>query len=150
MFDVGFSELILLAIVALVVLGPEKLPHAARMTGAWLGRIRRTMTNIQLEIEKEVSASELKERMNKEIERLKTVSNPISDEIKAVEQTIHQGLHDASLTVDAAPVYNVAPANIAETLLPTTTSNEIIAASDASTPTITTPEPVNLIKNPSL
>jgi len=150
MFDVGFSELILLAIVALVVLGPEKLPHAARMTGAWLGRIRRTMTNIQLEIEKEVSASELKERMNKEIERLKTVSNPISDEIKAVEQTIHQGLHDASLTVDAAPVYNVAPANIAETPLPTTTSNEIIAASDASTPTITTPEPVNLIKNPSL
>ena len=150
MFDVGFSELILLAIVALVVLGPEKLPHAARMTGAWLGRIRRTMTNIQLEIEKEVSASELKERMNKEIERLKTVSNPISDEIKGVDQTIHQGLHDASLTVDAAPAYHSTPENIVEPPLPTTTSNEIIAASDASTPTITTPEPVNLIKNRSL
>ena len=64
MFDVGFSELILLAIVALVVLGPEKLPHAARMAGAWLGRIKRTMTNIQMEIEKEVSAQEMRDRIN--------------------------------------------------------------------------------------
>ena len=51
MFDVGFSELVLMAIVALVVLGPEKLPHAARVAGAWVGRIRRTVSNMQAEIE---------------------------------------------------------------------------------------------------
>lgn len=105
MFDVGFSELILLGIVALVVLGPEKLPHAARMAGAWLGRIRRTVIDIQAEIEKEVSAAELKQRMNDEIARLKAATNPIEEEIKAVENTIHQQMTDASQTVDAAPAY---------------------------------------------
>lgn len=105
MFDVGFSELILLGVVALVVLGPEKLPHAARMAGAWLGRIRRTVIDIQAEIEKEVSAAELKQRMNDEIARLKAATNPIEEEIKAVENTIHQQMTDASQTVDAAPAY---------------------------------------------
>jgi sec-independent protein translocase protein TatB len=66
MFDVGFSELILLAIVALVVLGPEKLPHAARVGGAWVARIRRSISTVQAEIEREVSAQELKTRMEKE------------------------------------------------------------------------------------
>ncbi|MCP5176204.1 MAG: twin-arginine translocase subunit TatB [Moraxellaceae bacterium] len=105
MFDVGFSELILLGIVALVVLGPEKLPHAARMAGAWLGRIRRTVIDIQAEIEKEVSAAELKQRMNDEIARLKAATDPVTEEIQAVENTIHQQLNDASQTVDAAPTY---------------------------------------------
>ena len=100
MFDVGFSELILLAIVALVVLGPEKLPHAARMAGAWLGRIKRTMTNIQMEIEKEVSAQEMRDRINQEIERLKALSDPINDEIKAVENTIHQHVNEDSDNID--------------------------------------------------
>ncbi len=66
MFDVGFSELVLLAIVALVVLGPEKLPHAARIIGAWVGRIRRTVGNMQAEIEREVAAQEIKSRLEKE------------------------------------------------------------------------------------
>ena len=97
MFDVGFSELILLGIVALVVLGPEKLPHAARMAGAWLGKIRRTVIDIQAEIEKEVSAAELKQRMNDEIERLKAATNPIQEEMKAVENTtMNLNLHPSS------------------------------------------------------
>ena len=56
MFDVGLTELIVLAIIALVVLGPEKLPHAARMAGAWMGRIRRMIINVQADIESEVAA----------------------------------------------------------------------------------------------
>lgn len=72
MFDVGFSELILLAIVALVVLGPEKLPHAARMAGAWMGRIRRSIISVQAEIENEVAAAEMRERIRKEMEKAKS------------------------------------------------------------------------------
>jgi sec-independent protein translocase protein TatB len=100
MFDVGFSELILLGIVALVVLGPEKLPHAARMAGAWLGKIKRTVIDIQAEIEKEVSAAELKQRMNDEIEKLKALSEPIEAEIEVVKNTIHQQINDVSQTLD--------------------------------------------------
>lgn len=71
MFDVGFSELVLMAVVALVVLGPEKLPHAARVAGAWVARIRRTVGNMQAEIEREVSAQEMRERLKKEIEAVR-------------------------------------------------------------------------------
>lgn len=67
MLDIGFSELLLFAIVALVVLGPEKLPHATRMAGAWLGRIRRTVADMQAEIEKEVAVQELRDRLRKDI-----------------------------------------------------------------------------------
>lgn len=103
MFDVGFSELLLLAVVALVVLGPEKLPHAARMTGAWIGRIRRTVLGIQAEIEKEVAAAEMRDRIQKEMERLKATEVSINQELNAVENTIRQSVTDASSGPDAAP-----------------------------------------------
>lgn len=70
MFDVGLTELIVLAIIALVVLGPEKLPHAARMAGAWMGRIRRMIINVQADIESEVAAQEMRERIRKEMEKV--------------------------------------------------------------------------------
>ncbi|MBK7299499.1 MAG: twin-arginine translocase subunit TatB [Moraxellaceae bacterium] len=133
MFDVGFSELILLGIVALVVLGPEKLPHAARMAGAWLGKIKRTVIDIQAEIEKEVSAAELKQRMNDEIEKLKALSEPVEEEIQAVQNTIHQHIDEASKTVDAAPAYIESLAST-----PDTTTNA--TSDEASTST------VNLVK----
>lgn len=81
MFDVGFSELILLAIVALVVLGPEKLPHAARMAGAWAGRIRRAVISVQADIENEVAAAEMRERIKQEMEKAKTaLTHDLTDE----------------------------------------------------------------------
>lgn len=155
MFDVGFSELILLAIVALVVLGPEKLPHAARMAGAWLGRIKRTMTNIQMEIEKEVSAQEMRDRINQEIERLKALSDPINDEIKAVENTIHQHVNDASQSIDAAPAYLEAQNNTPIATEQNTSDIAVTTTDETNTESIThhpvtATEPVNLIKNQSL
>lgn len=70
MFDVGFSELLLLAIVALVVLGPEKLPHAARIAGAWVARIRRTISTMQTEIEREVAAQEVRQALEKQFQQM--------------------------------------------------------------------------------
>ena len=66
MFDIGFTELLLLGVVALLVLGPERLPHAARMAGAWIAKIRRTFISLQVEIEREVSASEIQARLKQE------------------------------------------------------------------------------------
>lgn len=70
MFDVGFSELLLLAIVALVVLGPEKLPHAARIAGAWVARIRRTISTMQTEIEREVASQEVRQALEKQFQQM--------------------------------------------------------------------------------
>lgn len=92
MFDVGFSELFLLAVVALIVLGPEKLPHAARMTGAWVGRIRRMVISVQAEIEKEVSAQEMRQRIEEEMRKMR--ESELADSLREEAQALDQGLHD--------------------------------------------------------
>ncbi len=65
MFDIGFSEVLLLAIISLVVLGPERLPHAARLAGAWMGKARRVFFDFKHEVESEIQAKELKDRLDK-------------------------------------------------------------------------------------
>lgn len=87
MFDVGFSELLLLAVIALVVLGPEKLPHAARMAGAWVGRIRRMLISVQADIENEVAAAEMRERIKKELEKAKA-STGLTEAQAALEHAL--------------------------------------------------------------
>jgi sec-independent protein translocase protein TatB len=63
MFDVGISELALIGVVALIVLGPERLPKAARMAGALLRRLRGSWNSLRYELEREVAADELKRSM---------------------------------------------------------------------------------------
>ncbi|MEQ1512045.1 MAG: Sec-independent protein translocase protein TatB [Lysobacteraceae bacterium] len=60
MFDIGFSELFLTAIVALVVLGPERLPKAARFAGLWVRRARAQWYSVKNELENELASEELK------------------------------------------------------------------------------------------
>ena len=55
MFDIGFPELVLVAIVGLLVIGPERLPEALRTLGLWLGRMRRSFVAVKSEIEKALS-----------------------------------------------------------------------------------------------
>ncbi|MCA0197227.1 MAG: Sec-independent protein translocase protein TatB [Proteobacteria bacterium] len=63
MFDVGFGELLLIAVVALVVLGPERLPKAARFAGLWVRRARAQWYSVRAELERELEAEELKRGM---------------------------------------------------------------------------------------
>jgi sec-independent protein translocase protein TatB len=66
MFDMGFWELLVIGVVALVVIGPERLPKVARIAGLWLGRARRTLSSVQDEIRRELKADELKEILDKQ------------------------------------------------------------------------------------
>lgn len=61
MFDVAFSELIVIAIIALVIIGPEKLPKVARMVGAITGRLQRYVSTIKADIEREMQMEDLHE-----------------------------------------------------------------------------------------
>ncbi len=63
MLDVSFSELVVVFIVALVVLGPERLPKAARLVGALIGKIRRTANDIKYEFNREIELQEMKQRI---------------------------------------------------------------------------------------
>ncbi len=68
MFDVGFWELILVGVVALIVVGPERLPELARTAGRWLGAARRMAATFKADLEREVRAEELKKILEKQSE----------------------------------------------------------------------------------
>lgn len=66
MFDIGFSELLLVGLVALVVLGPERLPGAIRTTSLWLGRLKRSVQGLRSEIEREIGADDIRRQLHNE------------------------------------------------------------------------------------
>ncbi len=70
MFDIGFSELLLCGVVALLVLGPERLPKAARTAGLWVGRLRATVQRFTAEIDRELKAEELRQTLREEARSL--------------------------------------------------------------------------------
>ncbi len=66
MFDIGFTELLLVGLVALFVLGPERLPGAVRTAGLWIGRAKRSFANIKAEVEREIGADEIRRQLHNE------------------------------------------------------------------------------------
>ncbi len=79
MFDIGFWELGLISVVALLVVGPERLPSLARTIGLWLGKARGMLTSIKDEIDREVKIDEIKKATQE------AINNPVG---KAIEQTM--------------------------------------------------------------
>ncbi len=86
MFDIGFAELLIVAVVALIVLGPERLPTALRTLGLWLGRIRRSVGNIQREISEELRLEEVKqaarEQQNLVNNQMENLQKPFGDSLR--------------------------------------------------------------------
>ena len=66
MFDLGFSELLVIGVVALIVIGPERLPKVARTAGAWLGRLNRFVSQVKQDVERDVQLEELR-KMQKDM-----------------------------------------------------------------------------------
>jgi|GEM_PF-1653074 len=66
MFDIGFLELVLVAVIALLVLGPERLPKAARAAGAFVGKAKKMLSQFTQELDKQIKAEELREKIEKE------------------------------------------------------------------------------------
>ena len=76
MFDVGFWELAIIAVIALLVIGPERLPKAARTAGLWVGRARRMVTDVKADIDREIRESDLAE-LKKAGEELKKTQSTL-------------------------------------------------------------------------
>lgn len=66
MFGISFSELLLVGLVALLVLGPERLPGAARTAGLWIGRLKRSFNAIKMEVEREIGADDIRRQLHNE------------------------------------------------------------------------------------
>jgi sec-independent protein translocase protein TatB len=79
MFDVGFSELVVIALVALVVLGPERLPKAARFAGLWIRRARAHWYAVKSELEQELAADELRRSLRETRDALDEAGNALRE-----------------------------------------------------------------------
>lgn len=91
MFDVGFSELLVVGIVALVVIGPERLPKVARTAGVLLGRMQRYVQNVKADISREMQLDELKKLQAEMQESARNFEQSIAAEA----QTIGKGVGEA-------------------------------------------------------
>jgi sec-independent protein translocase protein TatB len=109
MFDIGFPELVLIAVLGLVILGPERLPAALRTIGLWLGRAQRSYHSVKEQIEKEVGMEEVHRQLRRELmeEKIKLhqSANPSSGalepEVAARQQRAAEALARAE-AVEAA------------------------------------------------
>ena len=86
MFDMGFTEVMLIGVVALVVIGPERLPGVARTAGKYFGRLKRFVSTVKADVEQELRADELREilsKQQKELDSLKSTINETGQELEA-------------------------------------------------------------------
>lgn len=90
MFDIGFSELLLFGVIALVVLGPEKLPQAARTAGHWYAKFRRTVATLQNEIEAELDLAETRQKMQEELAKIKQAEAEMKREMAELRGSMQE------------------------------------------------------------
>lgn len=106
MFEIGFPELILIAIVGLLVIGPERLPEALRTLGLWMGRLRRSFTNVKTEIEREIGMDEIRRQLHneavmEEMRRIqRDVNRSVSPDLGSTAMPDRSGLENPAATDD--------------------------------------------------
>ncbi len=110
MFDVGFSELVVIALVALIVIGPERLPKVARTVGALIGRAQRYVNEVKADIQREVDLGEFKDIRSNFEEAAKSIEDSVSQagrEIEAAGEALNQ---DVAAATDTKPAEATEPA----------------------------------------
>ncbi|MET0774945.1 MAG: Sec-independent protein translocase protein TatB [Pseudomonas mandelii] len=119
MFGISFSELLLVGLVALLVLGPERLPGAARTAGLWVGRLKRSFNAIKQEVEREIGADEIRRQLHNEHilsleQEARKIFTPTQQEATPVQPVAEQTIHAPA--AEPAPVVAVeAPAPVVAT-----------------------------------
>jgi len=89
MFDMGFTEMMLIGIVALIVIGPERLPGVARTAGKYFGRLKRFMTSVKADVEQELRADELRQILADQQRELDTIKDSMNVAGKAFEKEVN-------------------------------------------------------------
>jgi sec-independent protein translocase protein TatB len=95
MFDVAFSELLVIAIVALIVIGPEKLPGVARTLGALVGRMQRYVSTVKADVEREFQAQELNNIQAEVRQSIASIESSVAQEMHHVENSVAESAHAA-------------------------------------------------------
>lgn len=104
MFDVSFSELLLIGVIALIVIGPERLPKVARTIGHLVGRAQRYVSDVKTDIQREMNLDELTDLKSQMDDAAKSVKSSMQDAGESLRKPLEeaqQALKDASSSVDS-------------------------------------------------
>lgn len=102
MFDIGFSELMVIGIVALVVIGPERLPKVARTLGHLLGRAQRYVNDVKSDINREMQLDELKKLQAQVVDSARAMETSVRQEIDAARSAVETPVQDAVSQLETA------------------------------------------------
>ena len=134
MFDIGFSELVVIAVVALIVIGPERLPKAARTMGHLFGRLQRYVNDVKADINREIELDELR-KLQKEVQTaaadlkssVETAARGVESGVRDVERDLNAGASESAPDPEAARLSEPAP-------LPNEPGGELADAAPAELP----------------
>ena len=100
MFDVGFWEILLILVLALVVIGPERLPGAARQAGFWVGKARRYIEGVRSEVEEELDVSEFKRILHNQEVQINELQQQIKSSVDNVGSEISKDIPSSDILTD--------------------------------------------------
>jgi sec-independent protein translocase protein TatB len=104
MFDIGFSELLVIGVVALIVIGPERLPRVARTVGHLMGRMQRYVADVKADIDREVELEELRKMRDSVQQAATNIETSVQSELKKTETELNQAIYPTlSAAVSPAP-----------------------------------------------
>jgi len=86
MLDIGFSEFLFVIIIAIIVLGPEKLPEALKTTGKFIGKIKRMWRDATADIRRELELEEMREEMKKYKEELEKLQKKVDSDVSEINK----------------------------------------------------------------
>jgi len=152
-FDIGFSELLVIAVVALVVLGPERLPKAARFAGLWVRRARNQWDSVKQELERELHAEEIKRQMQDVRQGMQDTENQLrasGEALRRQAQQARQQGDDLAQEVRAPAEADLPPHMIAQPGVdpPAQAGAVAGAAADAPAEAAATPPPQSTERQP--
>jgi len=104
MFDIGFSEVILIFVIALLVVGPERLPRIARTAGLWVGKMRGFVSSVKADIDRELATEELKKALAKQaaMPELEELVDEVTGKPVAAQEVTSRDTPPAALPEDSA------------------------------------------------
>ena len=109
MFDIGFSELLVIGIVALIVIGPQKLPRVARTAGHLLGRLQRYVADVKADINREIELEELRKMRDSMQQAASEMHKAASDMQSAVDSELTRTADELNRAAGAAPPQSAPP-----------------------------------------
>jgi len=131
-FDVGFTELMLIGVIGLLILGPERLPGAVRTGSLWLGRLRKQFSEIKAEVEREIGADEIRNQIHNEsiMRDLQKTRDALDSTAKAMRDPIKAAMEHAADSINSDETNKPAPSSSA---LDSTTTTDTNPNSDSRT-----------------